>query len=94
MRERPACCRYHGYRQQAGLIIGGPPQWGGHHEAHRKPASGLRAEFLGPLAGLACLLLGALLYVSQVAELGGPQADPGFRRLFQSFCLVLTGEHF
>jgi hypothetical protein len=53
-----------------------------------------RAELLGALAGLAPLPLGSLLDVPQVAELGRPQADPGFGRLFQSLCLELTGKQF
>jgi hypothetical protein len=52
------------------------------------------AQLLGPLAGLAPLLLGALLDVPQAAQLGHPQSEPGFGCFSQSFGVTLTAEHF
>ena len=51
-------------------------------------------KLLGALAGLAPLLLGALLDVPQAAKPGRPQAEPGFGCLFQSFRVPLPAEHF
>jgi hypothetical protein len=53
-----------------------------------------RAEFFRALGGLVPLLLGPLLDVPQVAELGQLPGEPGFGRLFQSFCLMVAVEHF